>query len=294
MIEETHGGGFERLAFTARDGLSLHGRRYGRGSKGRPPVLCLAGLTRNSRDFHDIALALSGPGHGGHEVFTLDSRGRGLSAWDPSWKNYTVPVEAQDAIDFIAAHGLHGASIIGTSRGGLLAMVMAALQPATIGAVVLNDIGPVIELEGLKRIAGYVGRMPLPETWEAATEAVARYGRIAFPGVPEAQWAEVARQWFNEKDGRPVPGYDPDIARTFAVGEKPPPPLWAQFGALARVPVLVVRGALSDLLSEATVAEMRRRHPRCAALTVPGQAHAPLLKDAETISAIARFLAGVA
>lgn len=285
--------GFEEMAFTSRDGLVLYARRYGQSGNGTPPVLCLAGLTRNSRDFHDLATYLSGSAGGYHLVYALDSRGRGGSAYDRNWKNYAVPIEAGDALDFIAANGLHGALIVGTSRGGLLAMVMAALQPAAIGAVVLNDIGPAIEHAGLRRIAGYVGRLPLPPSWEAATEAIARYGRVAFPAVPETQWAEVARQWFNEADGRPAPAYDPRLANTLDVNV-PPPTLWPQFGALSRVPVLVMRGALSDLLSDATVAEMQRRHPRCEALVVPGQGHAPLLKDSDSMAAVARFLAGAA
>jgi pimeloyl-ACP methyl ester carboxylesterase len=154
----------------------------------------------------------------------------------------------------------------------------------------MNDIGPVIEQEGLTRIAGYVGSMPLPSSWEDATRMVAELNRRAFPAVPEEQWAEVARQWFNEANGRPAPGYDPNLAKAFSVADGPVPALWPQFTALARVPLLVIRGGNSDILSDATVQQMRLRHPQCASLTVPGQSHAPLLKDTETISAIAGFL----
>ena len=284
--------GWTDIDFSARDGLRLHARRYDAHDKRRRPVLCLAGLTRNGRDFHDLAVALCS-GSDGRTVYALDSRGRGSSAWDPDWKNYAIPVEMHDVIDFTTSTGLHGATIVGTSRGGLIAMVLAAAQPATIGAVVLNDIGPVIEREGLSRIAGYVGRTPLPATWAEAATQVAGMSRSAFPGVPAELWADVAHQWFNDKDGRPAPGYDPKIGKAVSVQDGPIPALWPQFMALAGKPMLVVRGETSDILSAATMAEMQMRHPDCATLTVPGQGHAPLLKDSRTNGAIRQFLTAV-
>ncbi len=278
--------------FSARDGLRLHARCYEAPASRRRPVLCLAGLTRNSRDFHDLAVALS-TGPAARTVWALDSRGRGLSEHDKNWRNYAIPVETQDAIDLAIVAGLHRASIVGTSRGGLIAMVLAAAQPSFIGAVVLNDIGPVIERDGLARIAGYVGRMPLPGSWKDAADLVAGMSQRQFPAVPPERWEEVARAWFNEKNGRPAPGYDPAIGRSIPVTAAPIPALWPQFMALSGVPMLAVRGANSDILSEATHLEMQRRHPDCASLVVAGQGHAPLLKDAPTIVAIARFLSTV-
>jgi pimeloyl-ACP methyl ester carboxylesterase len=256
------------------------------------PVLCLAGLTRNCRDFHDLALSLSS-GPNARAVYALDCRGRGLSQHDRNWKNYIIPIEMLDVLDFVTLSGLHGASVVGTSRGGLIAMIIAVAQPTAIGAVVLNDVGPVIEREGLIRISGYVGRMPQPASWKEATELIASLSRNMFPAVQDAQWEEVAHQWFNEKDGRPAPGYDPAIARTLSVKDGPMPALWPQFAALGRVPLLVIRGENSDILSTATLREMQSRHPNCAALAVAGQGHAPLLKDAATIGAVGRFLAAV-
>ena len=274
---------------SARDGLKLFVRCYGATGSKLPPVLCLAGLTRNSRDFHDLAMALS-RGPEPRTVYAIDSRGRGLSEHDRDWRNYTVVTEAQDVIDVSIALGIHGASVIGTSRGGILSMVLAAAMPGLLGAVVLNDIGPVIERDGLARIAGYVGRMPLPANWPDAARQIGDMSRGHFPHVPMTQWEEAARAWFNEKDGRPAPGYDPSIGRAVAATGTKIPPFWPQFEGLGGVPVLVVRGANSDILSADTVAEMARRHPNCAALTVAAQGHAPLLKDAATIGAIARFL----
>ncbi len=277
------------IRFSARDGLILHARCYDAPGSARPTVLCLAGLTRNSRDFHDLAVALS-TGPAARTVWALDSRGRGLSDYDPKWENYSVLVEAQDVLDFAAMTGLHGATIVGTSRGGILAMLIAALQPTIIGAVVLNDIGPIIERDGLARIAGYAGRMPLPSTWKDAAQIIADMSRRHFPAVPLEQWEEAARAWYNEKDGRPAPGYDPKISKSVSVTADIPQ-LWPQFMALANVPTLVVRGEHSDILSTATLTDMLARHPNCASLTIAGQGHAPLLKDHRSIEAISRFVA---
>ena len=280
------------IRFTARDGLRLYARHYAVPGSTLRPVVCLAGLTRNSRDFHDLATALARPDALGRDVYTLDSRGRGLSEHDADWKNYTLLVEVNDALDFMTMKGLSGAAIIGTSRGGLLAMMIAVLRPSAVGTVVLNDIGPVVEREGLARIVAYVARIPLPSDWRAAAEIAHDMNQRQFTAVPGDAWDEIARAWFNEEGGLPAPGYDPNLAKALSLTDGPIPELWPQFGALAQVPVLVIRGQNSDILSESTVAEMRARHPRLNTLTVPGQGHAPLLKDGPTITAIAEFLAG--
>ena len=281
----------EDIYFTARDGLKLHARRYAATNGGhRRPVLCLPGLTRNGRDFHDLAVALSRHPASARSVYTFDYRGRGLSEYDSDWKNYTVPIEMLDVLDFMTLAGLTDTAVIGTSRGGLITMLMAAAQPSAIGAAVLNDIGPVIEHDGLVRISGYVGRVPLPISWSDATKMVRDLNRRHFPDLPEHQWEEVARQLYNERNGKPAPGYDQTLSNALSVFYGPLPELWPQFEALKRVPVLVLRGENSDVLAELTVEEMRRRHAALAAVTVPGQGHAPLLKDGPTIEAIRHFL----
>ncbi len=283
---------FDEIFFTVRDGLKLHARVYPAQSapanKAARAVVCLPGLTRNGRDFHGLALALSA-GSEPRDVYTLDYRGRGLSETDRDWRNYNVPSEMQDVIDFMASRELHDAAIIGTSRGGLITMVMAAAAPGLIGAAVLNDIGPVLESKGLGRIAAYVGRMPVPRTWPEAAKLVQEMNARAFPAVPENEWEDVARQFFNERDGRPAAGYDPELGKAFSVLDGPMPALWPQFDALKRVPVMVIRGEKSDLLSPGTVEAMRLRHPQFTALTVPGQGHAPLLRDEPTQTAIRNF-----
>ena len=283
---------FRDIYVTAGDGLRLYARHYpARASSSLRPVLCLAGLTRNSRDFDRVASALSQHPQTPRDVFTLDIRGRGLSESDKDWKNYAVPVEMQDVIDFMTAQELHNAGIIGTSRGGLITLVLAAAQPGRIGAVVLNDIGPVIETDGLIRIAGYVGRYPVPKSWADAARGVKDLTRRDFPNLTDEQAEAFARQLFNEKNARPAPGYDPQLSKCLSVMDGPMPQLWPQFEALKRVPVLVIRGENSDLLSEKTVEEMRRRHPMLASVTAAGEGHAPLLWDAPTIKSIVQFFA---
>jgi pimeloyl-ACP methyl ester carboxylesterase len=277
--------------YTSRDGLRLYARHYAAPASTRRPAVCLAGLTRNCRDYHDLATALAGTGEAARDVYTLDYRGRGRSQYDPDWKNYSMLVELNDVLDFMTMKGLDRAAIVGTSRGGLIAMLMSVLRPNAMGAVVLNDIGPVIEREGLARIIAYVGRVPLPADWDEATELVVEMNRRQFTSVPPEQWAEFARQVFNDDNGLPAPSYDPELAKAISVMDGPAPELWPQFTALAHVPLLAIRGEHSDILSVATFAEMRVRHPRLTAFTARGQGHAPLLKDAASIGAIADFLA---
>lgn len=283
--------GFEDITFTARDGLRLYARHYPAPGSTLRPVVCLAGITRNSRDFHVIARALSRDPVRPRPVFTLDTRGRGQSAWDPEPKNYSVPFEMLDALDFLTLRSLSDVALMGTSRGGIIAMVMAAAQPSAIGCIVLNDIGPVIEIDGLSRIAGYIGRVPMPHSWADAGRIVKDMNKTQFTRISDAEWVEVARQFFNDADGRPTPGYDPKLAGALSVLDGPMPQLWPQFEATKRVPLMVLRGENSDILSLATVEEMRRRHPAITAHTVRWEGHAPLLRDDHTIAEVARFLA---
>jgi pimeloyl-ACP methyl ester carboxylesterase len=280
------------IYFTSRDGLRLYARHYPAPGSCLRPVLCLAGLTRNSRDFHHLASVLSSPDQPApRHVYTIDYRGRGLSAFDPDWRNYQVLNELLDVLDFMTIEGLSDTAIVGTSRGGILAMIMAAVRPGNIGAAVLNDIGPLIEREGLLRIVSYVGRIPLPDTWAEAGQLVRSMAHRHFTAVPDTMWEEIARQQYNDEDGRPVHGYDQQLNRTASILDGPLPELWPQFRALARVPVMVLRGANSDILSAATAERMQREHPDLTLLTVPGQGHAPILRDALSLDAIQAFLA---
>ena len=282
-------GNFKELSLRVRDGLRLYARHYPAPGSSRTPVLCLAGLTRNSRDFHDLASYLS-QGARARPVYTLDYRGRGKSDWDRNWKNYAVPVEALDVIDFLAFADLKEVAVIGTSRGGLVAMLMAAAQPSSISLLVLNGSGWVRARDGLMRIASYVGRVPLPRDWAEATNIARDVNKRSFPEIEERVWEEIARQWYNEKRGKPAPGYDPMLRNALSVLDGPVPELWPQFEALTRIPVLVVRGENSDILSARTIERMAERHSALEQFTVPKQGHAPLLKDRATQDAIAMFI----
>lgn len=278
------------LFYTSRDGLRLHVRHYPAPAASRRSVVCLPGLTRNARDFHDLANVLSDPRGHSRDVYCVDYRGRGDSEFAEDWKTYNVLTELADVLDFMSLSGLHDAAIVGTSRGGLIAMAMAVARPAAIGAVVLNDIGPVIEPDGLARLQAYVGRVPLPASWSAAASLVKSLNYRSFPTQTDATWASVARQWFNDDNGKPAHAYDQNLSKAMALAGGPVPAMWQQFTALNRIPLLAIRGANSDILSAATLVEMQRRHPQFRGMTVPDQGHAPLLKDADSIGAIYEFL----
>jgi pimeloyl-ACP methyl ester carboxylesterase len=288
------GAPWQDIHYAAQDGLRLHARHYPSHSAARHrPLVCLPGLTRNGRDFHRLAVALSSDPRRPRDVYTVDYRGRGLSAFDPDWRNYTPLVELSDTLDLMALCGLRKPAVLGTSRGGLIAMSMAALRPAAMGAVILNDIGPVVETRGLARIMTYVGKLPLPQSWPDAIAQQREVHGKTFPAIDDAGWAAYAHAVFNEEDGKPAPGYDPALAHTLSGLDLsgPMPALWQQFTALYPFPALLLRGANSDLLTEETASAMVDRHPNLHRVTVPGQGHSPMLMDADTIEAIARFLA---
>ena len=280
------------IHFTSHDGLTLYARHYGsRGGAGRP-VICLPGLTRNSRDFHTLATFLAGHPTHRREVYCPDYRGRGNSGYDPDWRNYSPFIELLDVLDLMAILGLERVAVAGTSRGGIIAMLMATVRPNAIASVVLNDIGPVIETAGLARIMGYAGKIPLPSDWEEATGLVRAMNRRFFTNLSNEDWSALARQLFNEENGRPAAGYDSNLGKALSeidISQKIPQ-MWPQFEALKNVPVCVIRGENSDLLSGRTVAEMARRHPRLSSFTINGEGHAPLLKDRFSIGIVADFL----
>jgi pimeloyl-ACP methyl ester carboxylesterase len=283
----------ESSFIAAPDGLKLHLRAYGRRLAPRLPVLCLAGLSRTAQDFDALARALAGDAAAPRLVLALDARGRGLSDYDPNPDNYTVAVELADVIAVLAATEAAPAVVIGTSRGGLVAMALAAAQPGALAGVVLNDIGPAIEPKGLLRIKGYVGKLPEPKSFTEGADILRRLASAQFPKLEAAGWLALARRSWREHDGRLVTTYDPALVRTLAAitPDAQLPAMWPQFDALRHLPLLTIRGANSDILSAATVAAMAARHPGMEVLEVPDQGHAPLLDDADTIGRIAAFAA---
>lgn len=277
---------------TATDGLRLHARCFGRPGTAGTPVVCLPGLARTAADFDVLATALSRDGPHPRRVIALDYRGRGLSQYDSNPANYSLPIELGDVLAVITALEVLPAIFIGTSRGGILTMLLAAVRPTAIAAAILNDIGPVIEPQGLMRIKSYVGKLPQPRNFEEGAEILRRLFHGQFPKLGLEDWLAGARRIFKEENGRMVTTYDPKLATTMEGIdlEKPIPTLWKEFDALANVPLMVVRGENSDILSKKTIADMKTRRAEMQILEVNDQGHAPLLAERETIARIKEFV----
>lgn len=252
------------------------------------PVLCLHGLTRNSKDFETILPRIAA---GGRRALALDVRGRGRSSRDPEPTRYAVPTYVGDVLAVLDALALPQVAAIGTSMGGLIAMAIAAIAPARLERLALNDVGPELAPEGLARIAGYVGRAEPAPSWEAAADRAWSINALAFPDAPPSFWLAMARRTFREEaPGRIVPDYDPAIAIPFAQAPAAPVDLWPLFEAAAQRPLLVVRGALSDLLSPAGLARMQARAPGMLSVEAARVGHAPMLDEPDVWPAIAAFL----
>ncbi|MBS3650690.1 alpha/beta hydrolase [Pseudaminobacter sp. 19-2017] len=285
--------GFDDFFYESRDGLRLHARIYGSQDDRRLPVVCLPGLTRNARDFHELALFLSRHPTVPRSVIAFDYRGRGASDYDPDPKNYTIAIEAEDVLTGLSALGIAKADFIGTSRGGLIIHVLATAQPTLFSAIVLNDIGPVLGTQGLAHIRSY---LESPRTPSDFADAVAIHQAIhaaAFPALSSADWDRMIAAMYREENGRLLADFDPALVGTFAASEpdQPVPELWEQFERLSAVPLMVIRGQNSLLLLAETVEEMSRRHPRLEVIAVPGQGHPPILETGDLPDLIAQFLA---
>lgn len=283
---------WEDLFTTSRDGLKLHARRYGDAQGRKTPVVCLPGLTRNTRDFIELAEHLAA--RGDRAIYAFDYRGRGESDYDPNWKNYEPPVELVDVLDMMTAFGIAEAVMVGTSRGGLLTMAMPMLRPGALRGAVLNDIGAEFDGRGLARIKSYVGKLPAPKTMAEAGSLFKHVSAGQFPLLTDAQWEDLATRVWKHDGEKLVLRYDPNLMKPLELLdlEQPLPTLWPQFESLSHVPVMVVRGANSDLLTQATAEEMTRRHPNCALLVVENEGHAPLLADAPTLARLTKFIEG--
>ena len=272
------------------DGLKLHVRIHGAENDGTP-VVCLPGLTRNLLDFEDLARLLAGPPYH-RRVIAISSRGRGLSDRDPQPERYTIPVEAGDVISVIDQLRIESGDFIGTSRGGLILHVLAMTHHERIERLVLNDIGPVLEVEGLRQIQGYLGNRRAPTSFGDAADILRATHGVEFPALSDEDWAGMARALYREVDRQLRADFDPAIAEQFRAANLSQglPDLWPQFALFADKRVMVVRGEHSRLLSRETVGEMIRRHSRLAAIEAEGQGHAPLLHIRGLADEIGDFL----
>jgi pimeloyl-ACP methyl ester carboxylesterase len=270
--------------FAAEDGAQLHFRDEGTGL----PLLALAGLTRDGRDFDYLARHLPGA----VRLIRLDSRGRGGSDWAAP-ETYSVAQEARDALALLDHLGVARAAVLGSSRGGLLGMVIAATAKPRLLGLCLNDVGPVLEREGLQRIGTYIGVEPtVPTLAEIADRMPA-----AMPGfarVPELRWQEETVRHYVQLADRVGLTYDPALRAGFdAAMAGPLPPAWPLFDACAGLPLALVRGANSDVLSAATAAEMRARRPDMGFAEVPDRGHIPFLDEPAALDCLDRWLAAV-
>ena len=280
---------------TGHDGLRLHARDYGDPISPWTPVICLPGLTRSHKDYDDLALHLSGHRHRARRVVCPNYRGRALSAWDETIENYNPFTEMRDVYSAMAAFGIARAVIVGASRGGIIGMFMANDRPLSVAGLVLIDIGPVIEPLGLARIKSYVGRIPPPNDWADAASILRRLHGSRFTAWSDKDWERFARLTFRDDNGMPAGNYDPKLAETLAgvAFDRPVPDLWAEFNALSNIPMLVVRGENSDLLSEETLQAMADRHPGMDTVTVAGEGHSPLIRGGQLLNRISSFITGL-
>lgn len=280
---------YKDRSWTSNDGLNLHFRDYpGPEGYDGPPVLCLHGLTRNSRDFADLADHLCKT----RRVIVPEMRGRGLSDYAPDSDSYNPLVYVGDVEKLLAEEEIDRFISIGTSMGGLMTMLLAAAKPGRIVACVLNDIGPEVEASGVARISTYVGQGRSYPTWLHAARSLKDVHGAAFPDYDLDQWLEMAKRTLVvNKNGRISYDYDMAIAEPFSKpGNAAPPNLWLAFEALRNVPMVLVRGELSDLISAETVRQMEARNPAMRTVAVPRVGHAPTLDEPEARAAIDALL----
>ena len=280
-------GRYEDRYVTVRDGLRLHYRDYA-GAADKPPILCLHGLTRNSRDWTEFAERYSP----GFRVLALEFRGRGGSDYDPVPQRYNPLTYAGDVIELLDQLALDQAIFAGTSLGGLVTLTMAAMAPQRIFATIMNDVGPDVDVEGVNRILTYVGNDRRFGSWDEAADAIAANYGASFERYSHDDWVKMAKRNCREENGEVRFDYDMAIAEPFkTTGPTPNVDLWPFFRVLAEKPLLVVRGAKSDLLTEATARRMQQVAPDMKLVVVPGVGHAPELNEPEAVAAIDEFLA---
>jgi pimeloyl-ACP methyl ester carboxylesterase len=276
--------------FVTADALRLHFRDYP-GSADHPPLLCLPGLTRNARDFEALAERYSPR----FRALVLDYRGRGESDYDPQPVRYSPLTYAGDVQQLLDQLGVQQAIFVGTSLGGLVTMAVATLAPQRVAAAILNDVGPELDPAGIERIGSYVGRGERFADWEEAARAIAAKHQSVFPKYGPADWLAAARRTCREAGGAVAFDYDPAIAEAFAhTAAAAPVDLWPFFAALAQKPLLIVRGALSELLSAETARKMRAAAPNARFVEVPDVGHAPMLDEPEAVAAVDDFLGSLA
>ena len=281
---------FSEASWQSPDGLELYFRDYAGDDSGKIPVVCLHGLTRNSRDFEDLAPHIAGLGH---RVIVPDMRGRGQSAYAEDSATYAVPTYIADLMALLSQEGIERFVSVGTSMGGLMTMLIAQFAPGKIAGAVINDIGPVVDPQGIDKIKTYLGKGGSFPTWMHAARSLEEVHGESHPSFDTNDWIAMAKRSMTLcNNGRIAFDYDMKIADPFNDADENavPPDLWPGFEALAAKPLLLVRGGLSTILGADTLAEMQRRAPDADAVVVPDAGHAPTLDEPEVRSAIEALL----
>lgn len=285
---------FSDVFCQAADGLKLHAKILGSAKTSTLPVLCLPGLTRTTDDFDVVARALANAPGAARQVIAMDFRGRGLSGYDAKPENYNVVTECSDVIALLASLDIPRAIFLGTSRGGIVSMVMAATKPDLMAGLILNDIGPAFDIKGLMKIVGYIANPPPRATFDEAAAGLKELFGGVFPKLDDAGWMAWAHRAFRmSKSGGLERTYDLKLAMTLdgIDANNPPAPIWELFDKLAGKPLMLIHAELSDLLTAQGVKDMVARRPDIDLVEVPDEGHAPLLADEPTIERIVAFCA---
>lgn len=274
--------------FTNTDGLRQYYRDYNSAGADAPIVLCMPGLTRNSKDYEGVAVHLADS----CRVICIENRGRGNSEWDPDPSRYRPDVYVADVMALLKELGISQVVAFGTSLGGLMTIMMAAMHPGTLTGAIINDIGPEVDPKGIERIKSYVGKGTPPKDWPQAIGAVKFANARVYPKFTEEEWEWFTRKLYDEVDGRLMAQYDPAISKNFEeTDDQSAPDLWPVFDMLKSVPTVVLRGELSDILSAETLEKMALRHPDLTPVTVPDKGHVPLMIEPECLQAIDTLIA---
>lgn len=283
---------YNDIWYTSENGLRLYARDYSTALDKNPnakTILCMHGLTRNSADFEDICNQLADD----YRLIVVDQRGRGLSDYDPDPNNYNPLVYVQDMFLLLAELKLSSVILFGTSMGGIMSMMMAAMKADMVEALIINDVGPEIAEKGLDRLKKYVGKQTPVNTWEEAARQTEVINRIAFPDATNEDWLKFAKRLYREdENGRPVIACDPNIAIPLQDNSdnSVAPDLWPVYEQILDKPMLLIRGELSDIIDVECVERMQQMKPDLEVLEIPNVGHAPLLSEEAVEPAIAKFL----
>lgn len=279
----------QTYTITTDEGLSLYARSQGSDTD-QLPMICLHGLTRNAADFDDIAAILASD----RKVYALDFRGRSRSDYDTNWRNYIPPVYVQDVLAMMDQLNISRAVFCGTSLGGLVTMLLAQATPDKVAAAILNDIGPVIEADGLARIQTYTGALPGASDWDDALQQLKTIYGATLQDLDDDDFMRLCRRTYREQpDGSLAFDYDQNVGRAIREVDMQLGDPWQLFAALHDIPTLVLRGELSDILGAATVAEMAAQHPNLVSATIANRGHVPLLNEPDSVAAIQQFLGAI-